>query len=183
MVGQKKIMKRASVVELKKLGYSSSIISQRTGVGVRTVNRTTKRWKETESLDDRPRSGRTPKLNKKVCSKIVDLLTDKKCGSTRKAKAVLARRGISLSLTSIRNGAKRAGKKHVKGTVKPLLTRAHRRKRLAFVQRHLKCKDFSETRVFSDEKLFVSGDVVRSFWIDKDQKSPFVPRSKSSPPI
>ena len=86
--------RRAEVVELRRLGWNYKTIARTKRVSLSFVAAAVKRYKETKSHCDRPRSGRPLKATPAVAKKTVSLLRDKKVGSVRKARAKLRGKGI-----------------------------------------------------------------------------------------
>jgi transposase len=160
------LARRAEVVELVHLGYNYRSIASTKRVSLRFIAAAVKRYKETKSHCDRPRSGRPLKATPAVSKKVVSMLRDRKVGSLRKVRAKLRSEGIDLSRTTIIRVAHREGLRSAVPIPKPKLTPEHRAARLAWVEAH---KDDDEQTirklVFTDEKKFAVCDASHRVWL------------------
>ena len=84
-----RVEKRIQVVTLKKEGYPLRYITQKTGVSRRGVQKICKRFLETNSYKDKPRSGRPEKLSEREKRIIVNILKRKEAKTATKIQETL----------------------------------------------------------------------------------------------
>ena len=92
------LARRAEVVELVRLGYNYRSIARTKRVSLYFVAAAVKRYKETKSHSDRPRSGAPLKATPAVTKQVVSMLRAKKGGTVRKVRGKLRGKGIDLSI-------------------------------------------------------------------------------------
>ena len=167
------LARRAEVVELVRLGYSYRTIARTKRVSLGFVAAAVKRYKQTKSHCDRPRSGGPRKATPRVAKITMSLLHDTKVGSVRKVRAKLRGKGIDLSRGTVNNIAHRGGMRSGVRIPKPKLTPEHRAARLAWVEAR---KDDDEKTiqklVFADEKKFMVTDATHRVWLYPNEPTP-----------
>jgi transposase len=139
-----------TIRKLYKQGVSARELTKRVGCSMKTIYNTIQK----ECIDPIHRTkqnvGRKRKLNESKCEQLNNILEENnKLGSRRLAPIVNKRLRISLSDSTIRRYAARAGFKWKKPTKKPFLSALHKSKRLAWAYKH-RATDWSSW-VFSDE--------------------------------
>jgi ribosomal protein S14 len=105
------------------------------------------RWYGPANADDVKRRGRKPLVNSKTRATIKRKMEGKERGSTRSVA-----RDVGLGRETVRKTARRMGLKPYHKPRQPLLTDAHRARRLAFARTFAK-QDWRSV-VFTDEKIF-----------------------------
>jgi len=136
------LARRAEVVELVRLGYNYRTIARTKRVSLGFVAAAVKRYKQTKSHCDRPRSGGPRKVTPRVETMTRTLLHNTKVSSVWKVRAKLRGKGIDLSRGTVHNIAHRRSMRSAVRIPKPKLTPEHRAARLAWVN----------TRMGDDEK-------------------------------
>ena len=109
--------------------------------------------KKGEPVHDKPRRGGPKKISDKVRKSVLKLCKGKEGMSTRKVAAILNGRNVDISHESVRSILRGSGLKSLRPVPKPMLTKEHMARRLAFAQLHLH-RDWSKT-LFTDEKHFL----------------------------
>jgi transposase len=167
------LARRAEVVQLVRLGYNYRSIASTKRVSVGFVAAAVKRYKETKSHCDRPRSGGPLKATPAVVKKTLSLLRAPKGGTLRKVQAKLRSQGIDISRGTVLNIAHRVGARSAVRIPKPKLTPEHRAARLAWVEAR---KDDDEKTiqklVFADEKKFSVTDATNRVWLLPHEPTP-----------
>jgi len=167
------LARRAEVVELVRLGYNYRTIARTKRVSLGFVAAAVKRYKQTKSHCDRPRSGGPRKVTPRVETMTRTLLHNTKVSSVRKVRAKLRGKGIDLSRGTVHNIAHRRGMRSAVRIPKPKLTPEHRAARLAWVEAH---KDDDEKTirklVFVDEKKFIVTDATHRVWLYPHEPTP-----------
>ena len=167
------LARRAEVVEMVRLGYNYRSIASTKRVSLRFVAAAVKRYKETKSHADRPRSGGPLKATPAVAKKVVSMLRAQKGGTVRKVHAKLRGKGIDLSIGTVHNIAHRQRMRSAVRIPKPKLTPEHRAARLAWVEAR---KDDDEKTiqklVFADEKKFSVTDATNRVWLLPHEPTP-----------
>jgi len=148
-------------------------------VSERTLQRDVKRMKQSIPARCRPRRGRPPKLTAEVRARIRVKMRAKVKPSVRHLRKQLEAEHLSLSLGTIDRALHKCGFRNVRPQPKPMLTTVHKQKRLAWATAHLNdTREELERRVYSDEKLFISGRRSRRVWIKITDPIPHRPTSK-----
>jgi len=167
------LARRAEVVELVRLGYSYRTIARTKRVSLHFIAAAVKRYKETISHCDRPRSGGPRKATPAVAKVTTSLLHDTKASSVRKVRVKLRGKGIDISRGTVHNIAHRRAMRSAVQIPKPKLTLEHRAARLAWVDAH-KNDDEKTIRklVFVDEKKFIVTDATHRVWLYPHEPTP-----------
>jgi len=146
-------------------------IARETGEGRRFVRRTLSRFRETGGVEDRPRSGRPPKLRPGTARR---LLKKKRTGSSRRlAREISREEGLDVSHQTILRQAKKEKLRYRIRPKKPKLTPEHKESRLHFAQA-ARQRGFWKRVVASDEKTFSILEDVRGQWCEEGEQP--VPR-------
>ena len=161
------------MIEARRRGDSYRTIARAHRVSFGFVAAAVKRYVETKSHSDRPRSGRPRKATPAVAMRAASLLRDRKVGSVRKARQELRAEGIDLSRGTVHNIAVREGLRSAVPIPKPKLMQAHREARLAWATEHQK-DDEARIRqfVFVDEKQFRVTDASHRVWLGPLEQTP-----------
>ena len=149
--------KRIQIWTLREEGLTWNQIVEKTGKDRKTVRRICKRVKETGSFKDKPRTGRPPKLNERDRRQITRILRK---NPVKNAEAVRKEALSSLKLKVSRNTIARvlkdAGYAARVMKKKPLLTKKHKQKRLAWAKEHETWTiDEWKNVIWSDETAFM----------------------------
>jgi len=144
---EQKLLKRIKAKYLWELDWSMSMIAKEVGVAPRTVGYWIQRFKSDDSLSDRPRSGRPRKLDDKLRKRIAQFMEQKNRGP-KKVAAMLEEKGVKVSPTTVRRGARTAQLSPKKPIGKPKGRRGTKYARRLF------CEEFRD----SDWNNFVFGD-------------------------
>jgi transposase len=131
-----------------------------------TVIRTVKRYKETKTVDDRPRSGRKRKLSRKQERKIYKKARQRK--SARKISEELQNEGISYDERSVRRRLKEEKFFFLPPRKIQRLSKAHKKRRIEYAKNMLNA-DWKEV-LFTDEKSFWLGQPSDSCWQQLDDR-------------
>lgn len=164
----------------KKLG-SIPAAARAMKVATQLAHRTVERYKDTQTVQDRPRSGRPRVVNKQAASKALQLLTRRASLSAKDAAKHLAARGFTsypVSDQTLIAAAKQVAKEqgapmHLRrGSPAAQLSTSHKQRRLEFAKSHT---SFSWQHVmFTDEvriQLKYPGIAVgRRKWVRGDER-------------
>jgi len=162
-------LKRATIILAIREGKSDAAIARQEGVGRKTVARYRKRTAADANLGDLPRSGR-PR-----CTSPADDLKMKRLALTKRtittaaiAQQIATTRQRPPSKWTIRRRLHEQDVVLKRPVAKPMLTAAHKQKRLAFARAN---KDRDWTHVnFSDEKSFVLENNKGKIWAEKHER-------------
>jgi transposase len=148
--------KRARIATLLEEGYSTRQIADREGLSHTAVWKIGKRAEKYHTYRDLPRSGRPRRFTEREERKIVRLVKSGKCETAVDVQSQLrAEEDVNVSTNTLRRIFQRHDLVARVKRKKPLLTRAHRRRRLTFAQEH---KDWTTDDwrrvVWSDESKF-----------------------------
>jgi len=167
------LARRAEVVELVRLGYNYRTIARTKRVSLGFVAAAVKRYKQTKSHCDRPRSGGPRKVTPRVETMTRTLLHNTKVSSVRKVRAKLRGKGIDLSRGTVHNIAHRGRMRSAVRIPKPKLTPEHRAARLAWVNTRMGDDEKTiQKLVFADEKRFMVHDATHSVWLYPNEPTP-----------
>lgn len=126
------------------------------------VTKWTNRYLEVKNVDDLPGRGPEKKTSPKQDKKILDLFATKPGLSLRKAKEVVEKSGVQISVETIR---KRLGANDVKyrsSLKKPLLSSSHVEKRLAWACANSE-RNWNNV-IFTDESSFWANSNINRSW-------------------
>ena len=124
--------------------------------------------KNGETLRDRPRSGRPPKMTPHGKRRAMTLLKRRKTGSLRKTASRLRTEGVDVHFTTVGRHVRSSLVFRVPRRV-PIISKKNQGRRMAFAKSHSRNK--WRTTLFTDEKLF--GDPLdgkkrpRGRWVPK----------------
>lgn len=142
------LAKRWRVINLRNDHEAIAAIRRKTGYNEKFVIRWAHAADQGRDAQDKPRSGRPPKLTDKIIKTIEKKMKGKKRASTRKISAQM-----HLSRSTINRGSKLAGLYPYHRCKKPLLSLQHQQRRLTFA------RDFAnlpwKRTMMSDEKYFL----------------------------
>ena len=125
---------RLRVMGLSAAGWTQTRIVRETGFPCKFV----RTWFGRTNPEDAPHPGRPPKLIPPVLRTVRAVTKGKRGRSTRKTAAVLReKKHISLSHMSVWTAARRAGLASYHKPKKPLLTEAHRERRIWFARLYM----------------------------------------------
>lgn len=150
--------KRAIIVHLYKTGKSQREISKEAGVAKTTVANTIKRFAEQGNLQERKGRGRKKIVTPRAERTLVRLsLANRRLGSIDLCKELRESTGKKVCPSTVRRVLIRNGLKGCKPRKKPLLTEAHRKKRLEWAKQHQNwtVEQWSKV-IFSDESNFTT---------------------------
>jgi len=136
---------RAQAVALRKAGKTCKEVATSLGRSVRWVKKWWKRYQVSDSLDDKPRTGRPSVLTARA--------KDKRHQSCRRLSRRLKNLGENISKDTVhRHLTRKLGFRAYKRPKLPRLTKLQKNKRLAFAKKYAKLtpKDW-ENWIFSDE--------------------------------
>jgi transposase len=130
-------------------GDRESDIVHKTGLGRKFVARWTKRFEETGTVDDEPKSGRPTKITRAVTNRVRSSLKGKRGQSSRK---VAARLKDDLSYSTVIRAAHKDGMRPYAIPLTTVVSAKQQLRRVEFAKRYAK-KDWSRT-IFGDEKTW-----------------------------
>lgn len=149
-----KLVLRAEIIALKKIGLSASAIARTIGVSEPTVYKWSRRCEDEGNSRDRPRSGAPKKTSRDQDQRIVAAMAETPINT---AVALRNQLQLQVSVYTVRKRLHNSGVHHRTPAKKPKLTEAHRMARLRFAQRYVN-EDMQlwGSVVFSDEKTLCS---------------------------
>ena len=173
---------RLAVVKARLAGESYSGIKNKFGKNRLFVIRWVKRYQQSGSVEDVPRSGRPPKLSEDNLHTVRQVLKRRK-GSVRRAKRKLETEGVNVHPTTVWRAAKKMRMKKVKARKKPKITQSQRQKRLDWACQASKGLASWKPVLFADEKIFELSFGVKEAWIEENESIPILPTLKYPPKI
>lgn len=141
------------------------------------VRKWIQRYRESNSVDDLPRSGAKRKTTKREEKQIINLYSTKPMLSLRQGQQILKNKGIHVSTETLRSRLRDHDIKFRSVIKKPLLTQNHVKKRIAWAKENLE-RDWSNV-VFTDEASFWARSTISHTW-SKSRKR-FVIRTVKHP--
>lgn len=148
-----------------------------TKTSVSFVKRWINRMKQCGNVDDEIGRGRNRTTTKSGDKLIYELFVKYPTMSLRQAHQKLNKKGVRLSLNTIRRRLKEMGMENRSTTMKPLLTESHIEKRLSWAKAHLS-RDWGNV-IFTDESSFVIYNYYKKAWTKKGEK--FLQRTVKHP--
>ena len=128
---------RQRILTLAEQGVGPREIGRRVGCVHSTVSKTINRFKETQSNQDRPKSGRPTKLTPRSKRLIARKMLTGECDNAVQVhQAVTDQLGLDVCVQTVRNTLKIKGFISKKKVKKPFLTVKHKKNRLAFAKRY-----------------------------------------------
>lgn len=162
---------RWRVVHCIQSGMTYTDIQRTHGYTPAFISRWWKRYQETGSVEDAPRSGRPKTLTADQRTAIVRSLKRKATGSLRRtAKKFKAEHGIEVSHVTIRNVAVEEGLCYRRRPQKPLLQDRHKTARLRFANRRY-AKGFFDRVMWSDEASFALYSDTKGQWVAANEEA------------
>jgi transposase len=120
------------------------------------------RWKETKDLSDLPKSGRNRSTTPKQDEKIIELAQKQTNATATDIQREMKKRNVNVSVDTIQRRLREGGGKYMAKLSKPLLTDAHKEKRLQWAKKY---KNFDWSKViFSDESTFRLNQSLFKVW-------------------
>jgi hypothetical protein len=182
------IQLRAQAVVLAKEGYSYSIIAKKLNRSKWWVTKWVGRTRDDELLGDKPRSGR-PKVLSNVAKKLIRNAKYKRGHGLRRLENQLKARGETGGRESIRQYMSNELKwKNFRRKKQPLLTEAHKKRRLVFAREHSNwtVEQWSDV-MFTDESPFKVFYIPNSrndtVWGSQEDNVPRADQVKFSPTV
>lgn len=125
---------------MKQAGFTNLKIQETLGKSDFFVRKWLKRFKGGSNLQNEKRSGRSKEVTKSLKTRIKRYILKPRYGSIGETTKKLLVQNVCFSRETVRNVAKGIGLKFVRKPSKPVLTEAHKQKRLVFVNEFLKVK-------------------------------------------
>lgn len=175
MAKRKPTTAREIVIDQWQKGNSKNSIAVATGRSWHFVDSTIKRFEETGSTEDRPRSGRPPKLAPKILRALKRSTRGKRHQSlTNVSKQVRTKYDISITRSAISKAFHRMGLRSKVRPKQPKITASHAKNRRDW------CKDFLHSDysnwVWLDEKQFLFGQISNRHndrvWVEEGDPVP-----------
>lgn len=132
------------------------------------VTKWVKRYLETKNVDDLPDRGKTKKTSSAEDKRIVQLFAKNPLLSLRSGQEQLKRRGLDISLDTIKRRLVEKGVKYRSTVKKPLLSEKHIEKRLSWASVN-KDRDWNNI-IFSDEASFWAAGYSTRAWTSADNR-------------
>lgn len=155
---------RKKIVEAHDKGQGYTAVSKRFTVSRTSVRCIIAKYKETNSVRNKPGRGRKRKISRTLERKIVRDVSKMPRTSAKMIVADLASSGVDVSRNKVVRALHRGGLRGHRPRKTPLLKQRHITARLKFAREHLKGKDeFWESVLWSDEtklELFGHMDVA-----------------------
>ena len=150
------VAQRQSIMALVSANIPTREIARILNISQRTVHRWTKRGLETESLENRKRSGAPRRTTKEEYRQVIQTAIE---NSLTTAVHIKMQTGLIVGAQTLRNRLHEVGLHHRTPTTKPFLTHANKEERLGFaLQYYPKEASFLQCVVFCDEKTFASDE-------------------------
>lgn len=147
---------RHRIIVLHDEGYSCADIAKRVKCHRTTVSRVIEKYQKTGSVDDRQRSGRPRKSTDRQDRTLRRIsMANRKLTSPQITRIWSETCDVKVCTSTVRRRLLAKGLKGCRARSKPLLTDAHRTRRLAWAKRHAKWTVQQwEKVIFSDESNF-----------------------------
>jgi len=160
--------KRAQVLLSLQKGCTIRAVAKSQNIDPSTVSRIKKRWLENHSLENKPKPGRPPTINKLTQRRITNLITSRRCSSAVEAQKVLEEKeNINISAPTIRRILRNNGLVSRVKRKKPYLSKEHQKRRLEFAKKYENwtIEDWSRV-IWSDESKFkiFGSDGKQYYW-------------------
>lgn len=152
---ERQIVARADSVRLVQSGVSKTAAARKLNRSYHFVDTAVTRKNETGRYSDRRRKGRPRKITREISKQILKIARGQCNGSVRDVARKVSARFVKVGHTAVSEVLVRNGVHPYYSSPKPLLTPAHKLKRLQWATAHLN-DSIAETmrRVFADEKRF-----------------------------
>jgi transposase len=147
--------KRIRIIALQETGCKPTAIAKQLKLKRTTVKDVLHKWEIHHTIQDLPKSGRPPKLDERTMRRFARM-TQKGEVSTpcELIHAALSQGDIHISASTVRRALHKEGLKPMHTIRRPMLTRAHKKKRLDFAKSHRDwtVDDWKQV-IFSDETV------------------------------
>lgn len=142
--------------------WSEYKVGKYLGIDRKTVQKWVKRYEETGDVQDLEGRGRNRKTLDKIDKKIIRLFEKDNTMTLSRARALLKRKNIHLSIATISRRLHEAGFFQKMPLSKPLLNSGHIQKRLEWCSQVTEI-DWNKV-IFSDESSFVLKGIKKKYW-------------------
>lgn len=139
-----------------------------TKTSVSFVKKWIKRFKECGNVDDELGRGRKRATSKGNDKMICELFTKNPTTTLREGQQKLIKKGVRLSLNTLRSRLQEIGIKNRSTIIKPLLTEKHIENRLNWANANLN-RDWSNI-IFTDESSFIVRSYYKKAWSQKGEQ-------------
>jgi transposase len=160
---------RKTCILMKQAGFTNVKIQETLNKSDFFVKKWLKRFKNESNLEDKKRSGRPKKVTKNLEAKVKKYLSKPRYGSLKETRKKLLVENLCISKETVRKIALRVGMKFRMKPSKPILTQAHKEKRLEFVKEFLDPKkvNFEKKMIFYDESYIWTFNRQKGSWIEQ----------------
>jgi transposase len=137
-------------------------IAKYIGCSKNTVTNWVHKWRKSKDLTDKPKSGRWRSTTAKQDKKIVKLAEKENDPTSFNIQQEMKKKGVNISVWTIRRRLHEAEGKYINKIPKPLLTEKHRKNRLQWAKSH---RNFDWNKViFTDESTFQLNQSIGKAW-------------------
>jgi transposase len=150
--------KRIQIVALRSKGLTLATIAAQTKVKIITVRSVLSKWKLHHTVQDLPKTGRPHKVDDRTKRRLARMVQKGEIRTaTELAQTATSHEIVHISARTARRTLHEQGLKAMRMINKPLLTRAHKRKRLEFARAHMDWTSEEWKQViFSDETVITA---------------------------
>ncbi|RYG95900.1 hypothetical protein EON65_55245, partial [archaeon] len=129
--------KRIRIIELRGKGYLHKDIAEETKTNIQTVRNVLNKWARHHTIRDLPKPGRPSKLDSSTKRRLARMAQSGEVSSSTDLVQTAASHDIAqISARTARCTLHQEGLKAMHMVGRPLLTRAHKRRRLEFARAH-----------------------------------------------
>jgi len=149
---------RIQIIHRRLNGDTFQTISDCFNINIKTVQAVVTKWNEHRTIQDKPKSGRPPKLDDRTRRRLVRMVQSGEVSTaTQLAQVATTELDISISASYAQKMLHEEGLKALHVIPKPLLTDAHKQQRLEFAQAHSHwtVENWKQV-IFSDETLITA---------------------------
>ena len=125
------------------------------------------RYKDTGSVDDVPRTGRSRATNEKQDMAMVKIIDENPTLTSEEVANKISKKGVIVSSRTVRRRLNQSGLNYGRPTKKPLLKPEHIKKRLNWASENIN-RDWSRV-VFTDESTFRYNQCINRLWKRKGE--------------
>ena len=150
--------KRIQIIALQSQSVTMVKISRQTKVNLGTVKDVIRKWKLHHTVRDLPKTGRPAKIVDRTRRRLTRMIQNGEVSTATDLTQTISTLGIAqISATTTRSELHKAGLKAMHLVRKPLLTSAHKKKRLEYARahRHWTVNDWKQV-IFSDETIITA---------------------------
>lgn len=173
---------RAQIVLLKRIGWSwaqiRSALEREFGRNVSrsTCQRVVRKYEETGSVEDRPRSGRLQKLTQREIRLVRRTMLADRRKSLRQMRALLKSTGTSACRNTIKRVLAKYDLRRRAAVRRPLLTARMREARLKWAKERVNWSiEKWKSVIFTDEKIFRVGNHSRTAYVTRLPSEKYAP--------